>query len=72
MSTNNNELKHMICSFRKDGSVGITFEDDLPDEPFMGIVQNTINEMADIWFEFVEDAKKAKEKVKPFRIVVRI
>lgn len=72
MSTKKNEVKRMFCDFRKDGSVSSVYDTNIVDEPFMGIVHNTINELADIWFEFVKDSKEAKKKVKQFEIIVRI
>ncbi len=72
MEKKRNEDKRMVCTFKKDGSVTCTYDANIIDEAFMGILYNTINELADIWFEFVEDSKKAKEKIKPFEIKIKI
>ncbi len=66
------EIKQMVCVFQKDGSVRQIWDAAITDEHFMGIVHNTINEMTNIWFDFVMDSKEAKEKVKQFGIIIKI
>lgn len=66
------KVKQMIYDFRKDGSMRCVYDADIIDEPFIGIIHNTINVSGNIWFKVVEDAKKTKKKIKPFRIIVRI
>lgn len=72
MSKKKEEIKQLVYVFQKDGSVRQIRDADITDEPFMGIVHNTIKEMADIWSDFVMDSKEAKEKVKPFEIIIKI
>lgn len=72
MEKKQNEYKQMVCTFKKDGSVSCTYDTDMIDEAFMGILYNTINELADIWFGFVEDSKEAGEKFKQFEVAVKI
>lgn len=72
MSTEMGKMKLMICKFQKDGSTSFVYDADITDEPFMGIIQDAINDIADEWFKFVKDSKEAKTKVYPFRMVVRI
>lgn len=62
----------MVCAFKKDGAMSCGFDADIIDEPFMGIVHNTINELADIWFDFVLDSKENMEKAKEFEMIVKI
>lgn len=72
MDKDKKEVKQMVFIFNGDGSVRRIWDGEILDEPFMGIVTNTLNELADIWFEFVMDSGKVAEKVKPFGIIVRI
>ena len=72
MSKKKEEIKQMVCVFQEDGSTRQIYDADIIDEPFMGIVYNTINELAEIWFDFVKDAEEAKEKVKKFGIIIKI
>ena len=72
MYTKKVEVKKMVCIFREDGSMGRVYDPVILDEPFMGILYNTLNDLADVWFEFVEDSKEAKEKVKRFEIIIKI
>lgn len=72
MSKKKVEIKQMVYVFQEDGSVRQIWDAAITDEPFMGIVHNTINEMADWWSDFVMDSKEAKGKVKPFGIIIKI
>lgn len=72
MERKQNEGKQMDCEFRKDGSVNCNYDAGMIDEPFMGIIYNTMNELSDIWFDFVIDSKDAGEKVKQIRINIKI
>lgn len=72
MEEKQNEGKQMICEFRKDGSVICNYDAGMIDEPFMGIFYNTINELSDIWFDFVEDSEGAREKLKQIRVTIKI
>lgn len=72
MYTKKVEEKQMLCTFREDGSVCCEYDKGILDEPFMGILLNTLNKLADTWFYFVLDSIKAEEKIKEFEIIVKI
>lgn len=72
MPTKKKNVKHMICAFEKDGSMGCVYDADIVDEPFMGFIHDSINKLADIWFEYVKVSKEAKVKVKSIGIVIKI
>ena len=72
MYTKKVEVKKMVCTFREDGTMGRKYDPIILDEPFMGILYNTLNELADTWFYFVLDSIKAEEKIKEFEIIIKI
>lgn len=72
MYSKKDEVKKMVCTFREDGSMGRVYDPIILDEPFMGILYNTLNELADTWFYFVLDSVKAEEKIKEFEIIIKI
>ena len=72
MSTKKDETKKLICTFREDGSMNRVYDPVILDEPFMGILYNKLNDLADTWFYFVLDSIKAEEKIKEFEIIIKI
>lgn len=72
MPKNKKKIKRMICAFKKDGAVGFVYDGEILDEPFMGIVRNTLSELADIWFNFALDSQDTKEKAKSFEVMIKI
>lgn len=72
MCTKEVEVKQLVGKFREDGSVYCEYDEGILDEPFMGILYNTLNNLADTWFYFVLGTIKTKVKTKEFEIIVKI
>lgn len=72
MPKDKKKIKRMNCAFKKDGAVGFVYDGEILDEPFMGIVRNTLSELADIWFHYVLDCQDTEEKAKSFEVIIKI
>lgn len=72
MCTKKAEVKQLVCTFREDGSVCCMYDEGILDEPFMRMLYNTLNNLADTWFYYELGTIKTEVKAKEFEIIVKI